>query len=893
MLSAHILRSPAFFICLLLFFIAPATAGAQRITISANSDWKFRQGRIVNPGVLPAAGWQAVTLPHSWNRFDTQDDEPGYYRGEGWYTRRIIFPPGWKEKEIFLEFGGANQVTEVFLNGKKVGEHTGGYTAFNINITSAVIFGPAGNGLTVKVNNSHQPDVPPLSADFTFFGGIYREVHIVATEKIHFERDQYGSRGIVITTPVVSAETGEVHVEGTLTNSGPAERKVSVRASVYYRDSLVSATATTLIAKQRSSFTIDLPAVKNPGLWSPADPELYVVRTTIIDAVTGIVKDELSSPLGFRWFRFDAEKGFFLNGEPLKLIGASRHQDYQDIANAVPAELALRDVELLKEMGGNFLRVAHYPQDQVVLDACDRLGILASVEIPIVNAIIETPAFSANCLNMQTEMIRQNRHHPSVVVWTYMNEVLLRPPFATDSLRRETYFRNVAALAQRLEDLTRKEDPTRYTMIPNHGNFALYHRVGLTRIPMIVGWNLYQGWYSGKLAGFADFLDKHHRELGDKPLLVTEYGADVDSRIHSDHPVRFDKSVEYGLTYHQVYLKAMMDRPFVAAGIAWNLADFNSEERGESDPHINNKGLLTIGRKPKDTYYFYQANLLKVPFLKIGLGGRSFLSGEANGEGILIQRVRVYSNQPIVSLFLNGKKLAEQRPVQGVATFEAGFRAGNNVLLARAGEGDALTDQYVVEAMPVPGQLSAITSGFPALNMCLGDPRHFTQENGRQVWLPEQPYKKGSWGYVGGRRFTMKDTTRLSFGTNEAIANTDLDPVYQTQRVGIEQFIASVPAGQYELTLHFAELLSAGPAKVLAYDLGAKSAAKDEFKGRMFDVQVNGVTVLEGIGAELTAADAVSYKIPVSVNNKEGLVVTFVPRKGETILNAIQIRKIY
>jgi beta-galactosidase len=875
------------------FAMLPEIVHGQRIVVSANTGWRFYQGRIADPGALPHEGWVAVSIPHSWNGVDTRDDEPGYYRGEGWYTRRIVLPPSWHEKDILVEFDGANQVAEVFLNGKKVGEHIGGYTAFSVDITSIALFGPQGNELTVKVDNSHHPDIPPLSADFTFFGGLYREVRIMAMEKIHFRKNEYGGHGVLITTPEVNTKTGKVHVEGTLQNSGSPARKVAVRATVYYRDSVVTTATTTVVVKQQSVFALDLPAVKNPKLWSPGLPNLYRVRATITDVASGMVKDELSYPLGFRWFRFDADLGFFLNGEPLNLMGASRHQDYEGIANAVPADLARRDVALLKEMGGNFLRVAHYPQDQVVLDACDELGILASVEIPVVNAITETPAFSANCLAMQREMIRQYRHHPAIVVWAYMNEILLRPPFAGDSLRRETYFRNIAKLAQQLEDLTRKEDPSRYTMIPNHGNFALYNHVGLTRIPMIVGWNLYQGWYSGKMEGFAGFLDKHHRELPDKPLMVTEYGADVDFRIHSNQPIRFDKSVEYGLNYHSAYLQAIRDRPFVAAGIAWNLADFNSEERGETDPHINNKGLLTIGRKPKDTYYFYQANLLKTPFLKIGMGGRLFLSGEPDSEGRCTQRVYVYSNQPVVSLFLNGTKLEDRRPQHGIAVFYVGFPAGANTLIARSGNENIMTDSYVVDVLPVPDQLSTITFDFPPLRMSLGDPRYITQDNGRVVWLPEKPYKKGSWGYVGGKRFAMKDTSRLSFGTNKAIAGTELDPVYQTQRVGIEKFIADVPAGQYELTLHFAELLSAQPGQVLAYDLGSQSISADGFKPRLFDVQVNGLTVLEGLGECMPPASAVSYKIPVTVIGTEGLVVTFVPRKGQTILNAIQILKIY
>jgi len=883
------------FTILLSVLLVFSTFAQEKTTFSINSNWFFLKGSATYPEVLNEKNWEKVQIPHSWNKDDVNDDLPGYYRGVGWYTKTLNIPKTWENRDIYLLFEGANQTAEVFVNGKKAGSHIGGYTAFTINITPFVKFGDENNNeITVKVDNSYQADIPPLTADFTFFGGLYRDVFISAVAKTHFEIDQYGGKGVFITTPLVTNDKATVKIKGRISKG--MENEVIVTATIIDQNDKIATQQQKLKLNADKSFEINFQDIKNPKLWSPDTPNLYQVITTISDKKTGKIIDEISNPLGFRWFTFDAEKGFFLNGKPLKLIGASRHQDFKRMANAVPDEIAVNDVHLLKEMGGNFLRVAHYPQDPVVLETCDRLGILASVEIPIVNAITESEAFYNNCKDMQREMIRQNFNHPSVIIWAYMNEILLRPPFGNDKDRREIYFKNVAKLALQIEDVTRSEDPSRYTMIPNHGSFELYNRVGLTKIPMLVGWNLYQGWYGGKLDGFATYLDMHHKELPDKPLLVTEYGADADNRIHSNNPVRFDKSVEYAIDYHQVYLKAMLDRPFVAAGIAWNLADFSSEERTETDPSINNKGLLTIDRKPKDSYLFYQANLLTKPFLKIGLSDRNIVGGIANANDLLEQQLKVYSNQKSISLTVNGKKLDAQPTKMGFANFTVPLRQGENTLIATAGEDDTfIQDQINIKANLIPEQLASQTLPFDAINVSVGDSRYFLSEENKQLWLPDKEYKAGSWGYVGGKVFQLADTARQSFGSNIAISGTLLDPVYQTQRVGITDYNFDVPDGKYELTLHFAELLSTEEQKTLAYNLSDKAANKDQFTERLFNITINGKPAIERLGNknELKSGQAVSYTIPIIVTNQSGIKINFKPILGETILNGIQLKKCY
>jgi beta-galactosidase len=478
-------------------------------------------------------------------------------------------------------------------------------------------------------------------------------------------------------------------------------------------------------------------------------------------------------------------------------------------------------------------------------------------------------------------------------MWTYMNEVLLVPRFERGSERQETYFKAVAKLAQELEDLTRKEDTIRYTMIPNHGAWELYNKVGLTKIPRLVGWNLYLGWYNGTLEDFGKFLDQHHKELPGKPLLITEYGSDADSRLHSFNPERFDKTVEYTTLFHQVYLKEMMARPFVAAAMVWNLAEFNSEMRAETTPHINAKGLLTWDRKPKDGYRFYQANLLQTPYLQFGSKDWKVRTGFASNENnsVCTQPVTVFSNQKKVTLQLNGKELGTAEPVEGIARFDVPFVNGMNHLLATA-DGAAIADGVDIEFKLLSQDLRSQSWPFNEMNISLGDKRYFYDERAGQTWIPEQEYKPGNWGYKGGQVYSIKGSTRTGYGATKNILGTDMDPVYQTQRKGIEEFKFDVQDGEYEITLHFAELLAPVKENDLAYNLGF-GPPPEAFVERSFNVTVNGIEVLSALGNSeaLIPERAVATKQFVSATGNKGITVVFKAIKGEAILNGIQIRK--
>ncbi|MGA7965855.1 MAG: glycoside hydrolase family 2 TIM barrel-domain containing protein, partial [Gammaproteobacteria bacterium] len=586
-------------------------------------------------------------------------------------------------------------------------------------------------------------------------------------------------------------------------------------------------------------------SISNPHLWSPGDPYLYRVVSQIFDRRSGKVLDEISNPLGLRWFKFDADNGFFLNGKHMKLIGANRHQDYPGMGNAVPEHLQIRDIELLKKMGANFIRISHYPQDPVILQECDKLGILASVEIPIVNTITESDAFTNNCEHMMTEMIRQNFNHPSVIIWAYMNEVLLVPRFRHDPARQKIYFKHVYDLAEKLETLARKEDPFRYTMIPFHDYFDIYYKTGLTSVPMIDGWNQYEGWYGHDITGVQRFLDRAHKLIPDKPIFVTEYGAGADPRLHSFHPERFDFTVEYQTYFHKYFLNSIMKRPFVAGSSLWNLSDFGSEGRGDAVPHINNKGMLGYNRVPKATYYFYQSRLLKKPFVKIASRQWTLRGGIAKSDQDLFctQPVQVFTNEQNVDLTINGKNLGNQSAENGIATFNVPFSNGVNKIVATSKvNGLTFSDNATIKFHLEPANLDSKALPFQNINISLGTLRYFSDKQQHQIWLPDQEYQNKTWGSEGGETYVMPGRHNEPYGTDKNILGTDEDPIYQTQKVDIKDYKLDVPDGSYTVKLYFSEI--------------------NNDSTRTFDVVVNGTPVVQNLNLykEYGPYQAVSFK---------------------------------
>jgi beta-galactosidase len=892
--------SLSFFLILLFiqnFAQAQSSTSTARKSISLNQAWWFAKDPSA-AGLLPKnLKWEKVNVPHTWNAFDVMDDVPGYYRGIGWYKKKLALLPAWKGKQLFLYFEGANQETAVYLNGKKIGGHIGGYTGFRVPLTQLKFDGT--DEISIKVDNSFNESIAPLTGDFTFFGGLYRNVSLEVLNAVHFEDGAYASKGVFVKGSNVTRASAEISVKGQLINTGKTNANVALISVLTDADGKkVAEVKTNLAASANRLIAFQLPviAVSNPKLWSPENPYLYLATTRLVDRAGKII-DEVKVNVGLRFFHFDAEKGFFLNGSPYKLIGSSRHQDFEGLGNAVPSALAIKDVELIKQMGGNFLRVAHYPQDQVVLDACDRLGLLASVEIPIVNEITETAAFTNNCKNMQLEMIWQNYNHPSVIIWAYMNEVLLKMRHQNDPARKLKYIANIEKLAQTLEDLTRTTDPSRYTMMSNHGDVNGYSKAGLIKIPQLVGWNLYQGWYGGKIEDFGPNLDKIHQQMLDKPMLVTEFGADADPRIHAFSPVKFDKSLEYAMRYHQGYLKDILSRPFVAGAAVWNLADFSSETRDETMPHVNNKGLLTLGRQPKNTFYLYQANFNPQPFVKIGDGSWPLRGGVASTDDrFLNQNVQVISNADSVELFLNGKSLGKNGIIDKVGNWQAPFVNGKNELRAIAHHhGETIEDRSSVNFQIQPSQLNTANFPFKAIQISMGSERQYIDFQQKQLWLPNKPYTTGSWGSIGGEPFKIKNSSRQAYGSDKNIRGTLNDPIYQTQLVGLSGYQLDVPKGKYEVTLHFAELMGNGIQSVLPYNLDSLVAeGKEVPPQRVFDVYLNDKLVVKDINLAATygVANSVQKKFECIITDEKGIRLRFKSSKGQAVLNALQVKRV-
>ena len=883
-----------FWLLLLVVVVVGDLVATSRLKYSINDNWQFVRQDVADAmkDTFDNTSWQIVNLPHTWNAKDVMDDESGYYRGIGWYRRAVNIPIEYSGKQITLYFEGANQEVELFVNGQRAGIHVGGYTRFSFDITPFLIVGER-NNFAVKVNNRYDELIPPLTADFTFFGGIYRDVFLIVTEKQHVSTTHYASEGIYLSTPRVNEELAQVEVKTLLTNASPQDKRLKVEHTVIHpgkQDVLTVSKVIKLAKSTANQVDVQKFDINNPALWSPESPSIYTVRTRVYDEQSKKLLDEVFQPLGLRWFEFSAEKGFHLNGKPYKLIGTNRHQCFDGMGNALSDEIHVRDVMLLKEMGGNFLRVSHYPQDPVVMEMCDKLGIITSVEIPIVNAITEHEEFDRNSIEMAREMVFQDYNRPSVLIWSYMNEVMLRPPFITDSVRHAIYLKSVGRLAEKIENQIRQDDPYRYTIIPFHGSIERYVAAGLTRIPMIIGWNLYQGWYGGTFDGFGKFLDDAQEKLKGIPFIITEYGADVDPRLHSFEPTRFDYTQEWANLYHESYIKDIMERTYVVGANIWNLNDFHSEDRGNAVPHINSKGITSTDREFKDTYLQYQALFRKDPIVNIGGRNWNIRGGNADENYSCIQPVKVYSNLGEVEFFLNGISLGKEKTTDAIAEFNVPFVPGENVLEAIGYAGKrAVRDLIRVDFRMIASNLKDEKFPFESINVMLGSKRYFEEKDKSVIWLPEKPYTPGSWGYVGGKNYVKRTRHGQQPASDLNILNTNIDPVFQTMRHGIESFKLDVPDGEYTVSLYFAELMSK-TTKVLVYNLGDDAIA-DDMDERIFSVDINGKRVIYNLNVarEFGELNAVTKKFIVQVQQGKGISIDFSPVKDEAILNAIRV----
>ena len=869
-----------------------------RIKYTINSGWKFHKGDIEKVADSDS-DWTTVNIPHTWNARDVLDDKPGYYRGIAWYSKTFRPGPRLKNKDVYLYFEGANQDAEVFVNGQKAGSHLGGYTAFSIHITPYLNF-EEDNIIRVKLSNAHNEAVPPLGGDLCHFGGIYRDVWIMAVNPVHFDMDYLASPGIFIRTPDVSEDKGPVTIESRINNAGTKSQKLQLTHIISDKDGHVAGEIGTKLVINPGKTSIlksDAIVINDPRLWSPDDPALYSVRSILKDKKTGQVLDEVSNTFGFRWFRITADSGFFLNGKHTFIRGIGKHQDYKDMGYAVPNELIIKDINMIKDMGCNLVR-SHYPLDPMAWDACDRLGLMEVGRIPILDRIAFTREFTDNTKHMMKEMIMQNFNRPSVIIWEYYNEVLGDMdwywPKPQDSSKVAETLKKTKESSDELEQFVRETDPSRLTEFVFHTDPTpqWYKEAGLTHLSYINGWNIYQGWYHNSLANVGPAIDTFRLWEPEMPYIITEFGAGSDPRIHTYQPTIFDFSTEYQEKFHKVYLDEVQKRPWIAGMCIWTFSDFQVDTRNDAVPHINSKGLVTTDRKPKDSYFLYKAYWSDDPFVHIA---SSFWTERQEIESSPTARreIGVYSNQDHVELFLNGQSLGVKKTRGHEATWTVPFTSGNNELQARAIAGSKdVFDNKVITFDFIPGDLKFydFTNG---LNINAGQSRtYFTDDITHTSWLPDKGYTERSYGHLGGRYYThwtgMKAWEGIREGVGNSITGTDLDPVYQTFLVNPGEYRVSAPNGHYEVSLYFTEPFDESKRQ----NPDEKTEADANGK-RIFNVLINGQVVIDhlDLARQFGVDTSVERTFRIEVSNGSGIIIGFEPVSGQPVISGIGIRR--
>ncbi len=591
-----------------------------------NEKWAFSKEAAIVPKTMPK-DWYWVHLPHTWNAIDGQDGGNDYYRGLCYYAktcRREDLPAG---EEIYLEIGAANSSAEVYVNGKKLAYHHGGYSKWRVHLTPAL---QEENLIVLAVSNEEKEGVYPQMADFTFYGGLYREVRLIGVPHSHFALQEEGSDGIYV-TPIVDGEDAKVKIRMSLENPHSGQR---LRYRIYDKEgNLVAESIKTAGERQ-----VDL-ELKQVHLWQGRrDPYLYRAEVTLLQGEE--VLDQVGTSFGCRSFDIRGESGFFLNGKSYPLRGVSRHQDWKGLGNALQKEHHQRDMELIKEMGANTIRLAHYQHDPYFYQLCDEAGMVVWAEIPYISKHVE--AAEENAMQQMRELIIQNYNHPSIVVWGLSNEITMAGK--TDEGLLETH--------RQLNQLCHELDPSRKTAV------AVVSMCDMEdpylQIPDVVSYNHYFGWYGGETSMNGPWLDRFHETFPKIPIGMSEYGCEALD-WHSSNPVQGDYTEEYQAYYHEELIKQLFTRPYLWATYVWNMFDFGADSRQEGGENgQNHKGLVTFDRSyKKDAFYAYKAWLSKEPFVHIC--GKRYVNRVEE-----VTQVKVYSNQETVELFANGISLGKQ-----------------------------------------------------------------------------------------------------------------------------------------------------------------------------------------------------------------------------------------
>ncbi len=618
-----------------------------RQIINLNRKWAFTKMATSVPEAMPL-NWEFVNLPHTWNAIDGQDGDNDYYRGTCYYVKTLNKSELPEADRYYLEFQGANSITEVFVGGKKLARHEGGYSTWRVDITEQLTENTL---VAVSVDNSDGVPVYPQMADFTFYGGLYRDVNLIAVNESHFDLDYYGAPGIKV-TPKVQGSDVEIEIETYLTNAKEGQK---VQYLIKDREGNVVAETT---ADEKAAITL-----KNAHLWQGRkDPYLYTAEAKLVEGEE--ILDNISTRFGVRTFEIDADKGFILNGEKYPLRGVSRHQDRWGVGNALLPEHHEEDIDLIMEVGATTIRLAHYQHDQYFYDLCDEKGLVLWAEIPYISK--HMPQARENTVSQMKELIAQNYNHPSIVVWGLSNEITMN---GSDADLIENH--------KILNELCHEWDKTRLTTMACVSMCDINDPY--VQIPDTVSYNHYFGWYGGETSMNGPWLDNFHAKFPNIPIGMSEYGCEALD-WHTSNPAQGDYTEEYQAYYHEELIKQLFTREYLWATHVWNMFDFGADARNEGGENgQNHKGLVTFDRKyKKDSFYAYKAWLSDEPFVHIC--GKRYVDRVED-----VTKVTVYSNLPEVELFANGESLGKQQSAEHFFYFDVPNK-GETILTAKAGD---------------------------------------------------------------------------------------------------------------------------------------------------------------------------------------------------------------
>ena len=619
-----------------------------RNIIKCNDGWLFNK----DTADIHATAGEVVGLPHSWNAVDGQDGGNDYFRGSCVYSKKIAkadLPAGDK---VYLEIRGANSSADVYVNGKHLAHHDGGYSTWRVDFTAEI---QDENEIAIVVDNAANETVYPQMADFTFYGGLYRDVYLIGVPATHFDLDYYGAPGIMI-TPIIDGKNANVEMQAFVTDMQEGDEIVF---TIYDKDeNVVSQVKTT---ETKANFVIE-----NVHLWhGRKDPYLYCGEATLVRGGEEI--DEVCNRFGCRSFEIDPDKGFILNGEEYPLRGVSRHQDRWGVGNALLPEHHKEDMDLICEVGATTIRLAHYQHDQYFYDLCDERGMVIWAEIPYISK--HMPTGRENTITQMKELIAQNYNHPSIVVWGLSNEISIGGS-DDDLLENHRILNNLAHEM----DKTRKTTIAAVSMCKMDDPYL--------QIPDVVSYNHYFGWYGGDTSMNGPWFDKFHATHPNIPIGCSEYGCEA-LNWHTSEPKQGDYTEEYQAYYHEELIKQLFSRKYMWATHVWNMFDFGADARAEGGENgQNHKGLVTMDRKyKKDAFYAYKAWLSDEPF--VHLCGKRYIDRVED-----VTKVTVYSNQPEVELFVNGESIGKKSAPDHFFYFEV-QNVGESEIVAKAGE---LTD---------------------------------------------------------------------------------------------------------------------------------------------------------------------------------------------------------